>query len=129
MDRPLRLTFRPGDLFAAAGVLLCAGAAALVLWAQAVPGPAVVQVRQEGAVVMVLPLGEDRSFDLEGDYRNTVTIRDGRVSITASDCPGGDCVHSGWVSAPGRSIVCLPNRVELRLVGEAPPDGVDGVSG
>lgn len=128
MDKPLRLTFRPGDMLAAGAVLLCAAGLGLGLRAEALPSELTVQVRRDGAVVRELPLSEDLAFDLEGAYRNTVTIRDGRVSVTASDCPGADCVHSGWLSAPGRSIVCLPNRVEVRLVGGAPA-GVDGVTG
>ena len=58
--------------------------------------------------------------------RPTVVIRDGRAAILESDCPGGDCIHSGWISQPGRSIVCLPNRVELRIAGQGDVDFVVG---
>ena len=51
-------------------------------------------------------------------YTNRIEIKDGKVFITESDCPGEDCVHSGWISEGGRSIVCLPNRVEIRIEGE-----------
>ena len=49
------------------------------------------------------------------------------IAITGSDCPGEDCVHSGWIKASGRSIVCLPNKVEIRIVGQS--DDVDFVVG
>ena len=55
-------------------------------------------------------------FSVTGDYMNTVTVRDGKIAVTESDCPGGDCVHSGWIGTSGRSIVCLPNRMEIRIV-------------
>ena len=59
-------------------------------------------------------------------FLTPVDQEDGRVAVTYADCPGTDCVHSGWVSAAGRAVVCLPNRVEIRLTG-AP--GVDAVVG
>ena len=52
------------------------------------------------------------------------------MSVTQSDCPGQDCVHSGAVSRAGQSIVCLPARVIVRLEGgqkdESAPDVVIG---
>ena len=51
----------------------------------------------------------------------------GAVSVTQSDCPGQDCVHSGAVSRAGQSIVCLPARIVVELVGAA--DGYDLVTG
>ena len=56
-----------------------------------------------------------------------ITVSQGKVSITSSDCPGMDCVHSGAISASGRSLVCLPNGVEVRIVGRT--DDVDFVVG
>lgn len=86
----------------------------------------VARVYQEGKLVGELPLDREASLTLTGAYTNTITVRDGRVAVTYADCPGTDCVHSGWVSAAGRAVVCLPNRVEIRLTG-AP--GVDAVVG
>ena len=62
-----------------------------------------------------------------GLYTNRITVRGGRIAITESSCPGEDCVHSGWIDRPGRSLVCLPNRVEIRLEGPAAEDDVDAV--
>ena len=45
----------------------------------------------------------------------------------ANNCPGQDCVHSGAVSRAGQSIVCLPARIVVELVGAA--DGYDLVTG
>ena len=60
-------------------------------------------------------------------YTLTVTAAGGAVSVTQSDCPGQDCVHSGAVSRAGQSIVCLPARIVVELVGAA--DGYDLVTG
>lgn len=47
----------------------------------------------------------------------TVAVSNGAVSVAASDCPNQDCVHSGAVSRAGQSIVCLPARIVIELVG------------
>ena len=46
----------------------------------------------------------------------TVTVKNGKIAVTHSDCPGKDCVGCGWQSQSGRSLVCLPNRMEIRIV-------------
>ena len=116
MDRSLRLKFRPGDLIAAAVIAALALAVAIVFFAAQQSGPAEAEIRQNGELITTIPLDEDTEFVLDGEYRNTVTVKDGQIAITASDCPGGDCVLSGWRSTAGQSIVCLPNLVEIRIV-------------
>ena len=121
------LSFRRGDLAAIVAVLLCALALGLALWARAAgTGRVVARVYQEGKLVGELPLDREASLTLTGAYTNTITVRDGRVAVTYADCPGTDCVHSGWVSAAGRAVVCLPNRVEIRLTGAPDVDAVVG---
>ena len=85
-----------------------------------------VEIYQNGTLVRELSLDTDQTFDLSGDYVNTVTVEDGKIAITSSTCPGSDCVHSGWISSPGRSVVCLPNRVEIRITGSSEVDFVVG---
>ena len=80
-----------------------------------------VQIFQNGNLIKEVPLNKDAGFVIEGDYANIVTIENGAVSITKSTCPGADCVHTGSIKTMGKSIVCLPNRVEIRLAG-APTD-------
>ena len=78
-------------------------------------------------LLMTVSLDQPREFPVEGDYCNTVTVREGGIAITASDCPGQDCVHSGAIHSPGRSLVCLPNALEIRVVsGQSDVDFVVG---
>lgn len=108
--------FRKGDLIAVAAVLLLA---ALIFAAFAPRGDAegaYAQVYQNGALLFTVSLDRDREFPVTGAYSNTVTVKGGKIAITRSDCPGEDCVHSGWLDSPDRSIVCLPNALEIRVV-------------
>ena len=127
MNKNLRLSFQKGDIIAVAAVVLLAVAvAAAFLPGSGTAENAVVRVYRDGELTDTLPLNADAQLEISGSYTNMLEIRDGSAAITASDCPGGDCVHSGWIERPGRSIVCLPNRVEIRLEGENEVDFIVG---
>lgn len=49
------------------------------------------------------------------DYYNVVTIRGGMVSVTEASCKNQVCVKHGEISRAGESIVCLPNRLVVRI--------------
>lgn len=125
------LTFRRGDAAVIALILAAAisVAAAFALAAVSQSGEAAAEVRRDGELIATLPLSEDARLVVEGEYTNVVVVEDGAVYIESSDCPGGDCVRSGKISQPGRSLVCLPNRVEVRVVSETAAPDVDAVVG
>lgn len=123
----MRLKFQKGDWAATAVVVLLAVFVALLFVPKASQKAAQVEIYQDGQLVKTMPLSSDGSFTLKGKYTNVITVQNGGVSVTASDCPGEDCVHSGKIHAAGRSVVCLPNGVEVRIVGKT--DDVDFVVG
>ncbi|MBC7229352.1 MAG: NusG domain II-containing protein [Actinobacteria bacterium] len=85
-------------------------------------------VSVNGREVMVLSLQEDRvELAVEGYRgRSYLQVAGGRVRMLDSACPDKLCVHAGWISRPGESIVCLPNRVVIEIkTGEEGPDVVN----
>lgn len=121
------LRFQKGDILAIAIVAVLAVAVALAFLPSGDTGEAQVEIYHQGQLVHTMPLSQDGSYTLTGTYTNVITVADGRVSVTSSDCPGEDCVHSAAISSVGRGIVCLPNGVEVRIVGKT--DDVDFVVG
>lgn len=112
---------RPGDFIAAGAVVVCA----LVLLLAPLLRPqeaSLVEIRQDGKLLAALPLSVDATYTVGGAFENTIEIRNGAVRVTHATCPGGDCVHTGAITSG--SIVCLPNRVEIRITG-----GADAVIG
>ncbi len=125
MEKRSFFSFRKGDFFAIILVVLLA-AAVLIAY---MPGKNeaqehTVQVYRDNVLIRELPLNTDAEFEVSGEYVNRIVVQGGRVCIGDSDCPGSDCVHSGWIDRGGRSIVCLPNRVEIRISGESDVDFV-----
>ncbi len=127
MNKTVRLTFQKGDFLAIIFVvLLAAGLVFTYLPKKNNTDQAMVQIYQDGTLVKEASLdsSKEQIISISGAYTNEITIRDGKAAITTSDCPGTDCVYTGWISQPGRSIVCLPNRVEVRITGTSDVDFV-----
>lgn len=114
--RDMRLRFQKGDWLAVAVTLLLAAFVFAAFLPRETGNTPMAEIYLDGTLVRQVSLDTPVEFSVTGDYVNTVTVRDGKIAVTGSDCPGEDCVHSGWISASGRSIVCLPNRMEIRIV-------------
>ena len=123
-----RQAFRPGDAVAITAVVLTAVIMLVCFLSGAVTSRnTVARIYRNQELIREVRLDVDTEFLVEGQYRNHITVRDGKIAVTESDCPGTDCVHSGWIQTAGRSIVCLPNRMEIRLEGAEEADEVDAV--
>ena len=50
--------------------------------------------------------------------------------MSDADCPDKDCVNQGWISRPGQMIVCLPNRLVIKIESDklTQEEDVDAVS-
>lgn len=114
----MRLKFRLGDGIAVAVVCVLAAVVAFLFFPRT-DTPGQVEIYQYGKLVRTENLHADGQYELSGAYTNLVAISNGQVSFLRSDCPGQDCVHSGAISATGRSLVCLPNGVEVRIVAKS----------
>ena len=79
-----------------------------------------------GAEIARFPLDEDRVWVWEGG--NTVVIENGTARVTEANCPDGICVRHTPIRYAGESIICLPHRLEVAVVGGVEP-GVDAVAG
>jgi hypothetical protein len=112
----------PQDWLLAAAILAGSAVWLLPTTGAAGGGARVAKISRGGAVLAELPLDrrEKRTFDF-GSGRMTIETEPGRgVHILESNCPAKVCVHTGWASAPGENIACLPNKVLVEVEGEDP---------
>ena len=124
---------RAGD-FVMVVLVVAVAAVSMVLVARASAGKkgslAVVEVNGREVRRVALGAGQaSRALTVDGwQGPSTFEIEDGRVRMTASDCRDKVCVGMGWIDTPGRSIVCLPNRVVIRVTGGRKAGNVDTVT-
>ncbi len=57
----------------------------------------------------------EASADARYDYYNVVKISGGEVSVTEASCKNQVCVKHGSITHVGETIVCLPNRLVVRI--------------
>ena len=87
---------------------------------------AYVEVEIDGSVEGTYPLFIDGEYSLNGGS-NTLTVEGGVAYMSYSNCPDHTCENTGKVKYVGQTIVCLPNRLSITVVGES-DDSVDFIS-
>lgn len=115
----IRLRFQKGDILAITGVVLLAALVFILFIPSRGVSAGLAEVYRDGKLIETVPLDRDWEFTVIGQYTSVIAVRDEKIAVIRSDCPGEDCVACGWVGSSGRSIVCLPNRLEIRVVTES----------
>ena len=76
-------------------------------------------IHQNGKIIKKINLNTVSSpyeFDINGEkYTNTVHVEKGRICIIKADCPDNTCVHQGYISDGVSPIVCLPNKITIKI--------------
>jgi hypothetical protein len=107
------------DLLLVAALVALPGWALVGTW-RAARGQRVAWVYRDNHLLGVYQLEHDQTI-LIGDKAKPdmqIEIHNGAIRVAESDCPKKLCKHTGWVRTPGRSIVCVPNRVLIEVKGK-----------
>ncbi|NPV00313.1 MAG: NusG domain II-containing protein [Brevinematales bacterium] len=106
-------------------LIILAGAAGIVYSLGGPKGSSVTVSTPKGTYTYSLSV--NRAVELPGEIGNFVMeIADGKVRIGKSPCPHQVCVRKGWCSITGDSIICIPNKVIIKIDGGG--NGVDAIS-
>ena len=106
-------------------ILLFVCIAACLLLMNSVPANRA-QITSDGDFLTIVDLAKDQEFTVESSGGwNTVTVRDGKIAVTAADCPDHYCIDRGFCNS-GTQIVCLPNRLVITFLDEEIIDGIAG---
>ena len=109
---------------------------ALVLLASGVGGffllnsggeAAFAEIYSDGDLVKTVSLHMDQEFTVPapGGGENVITVKDGAIAVTQATCPDHYCMDRGMCSS-GAQIVCLPNKLIIRFIGQQTVDMVAG---
>ena len=123
------MRLRRNDLILIAGLTLAGALIALIVFLTSGAG-AQVRVRVDGAVVGTFPLSEETEYEIAGiGGYNRLVIEGGEAYLEEADCPDGLCVGMGKISRSGQSIICLPHKVVVDIVGGDEEPAVDVTAG
>jgi hypothetical protein len=108
------------DVLLIAALLALPGWALVRSWRAAREQP-VAYIYQNNRLLGEYQLDRDQVI-LIGDQARPdmkIEIKGGAIRVAESDCPKGICRQAGWVRTPGRTIMCVPNRVLIELKGKS----------
>jgi hypothetical protein len=109
-------------------VLIVAGVLFVFVPLWVLPGGTEVEIHAADKLFGRYPLDSDRIAEVPGPLGKTVVRFDrGRVRVESSPCSDKVCMGMGEVGSEGGLIVCVPNKVVVR-VGKARSDGLDAVA-
>jgi hypothetical protein len=109
---------RKADIILAIALILIGGASSFALSRYDMAGSRVV-VEVNGKVYGSYSLSEDRTINVQrGTHTNVVKIKNGEVSVTEATCHNQVCVKHKAIHTTGESIICLPNKVVVKIQGE-----------
>jgi len=112
--------FMEKKLRIAVAAALAAAAALIAVWCvmrYAKRDDPTAEILLGGEVIKRLSLSEDCEFVVKCDSgENTIIVENGKIRVSAADCPDKVCVRMGAISGGAVPIVCLPHRLEIRVV-------------
>lgn len=114
----MKKKLRKADLILIGGMLAAGLILALVLIFTRSEG-ATVRVKVDGEIVRSFPLIEDIVYTIQGvnGGTNELVISGGSAEVHEASCPDGLCVNMGKIHYNGESIICLPNKVVVEIIG------------
>jgi hypothetical protein len=55
-------------------------------------------------------------IDVSGPLGTSVVeVKPGAIRMKSSPCPDHYCMETGWINRPGAVIVCVPNRIIIKI--------------
>lgn len=84
-------------------------------------------VYYENEVVLKIDLTKDNEYDVEGYNGNIhIVVKDNKIKVDEENSPKHLCSKQGFISSSNESIVCLPNKVVIKILSK---DDIDIVVG
>ncbi len=121
---------RRNDIILAAAILIIAVASILFINANKQNGGLVV-VKIDGVEKYSYSLTENTTQEIitgeNGEFTNTLVIKDGKASVSTANCPDKICVGHREISFVGETIVCLPHKVVIEVKADNDNQDIDVV--
>ncbi|MBQ9370138.1 MAG: NusG domain II-containing protein [Clostridia bacterium] len=119
-DRQTEYTlFRVWDVVVIVLVLALLAAALYMILAPTQGRSAEIYV--DGTLVATVRLDHQERIDLLG---LTVVVEEGSIHVEDADCPDKICERMGKISKAGETIICLPNRVVIKILGKGEVEAI-----
>lgn len=114
------------DLILNAAVILVCIAVPLFLFFNGKDEKKSAVISYDGKQEKVISIDGNEVFKTHGVE---ITVKDGTAYVSESSCPDGLCMKMKKAENIGDSIICVPNRVSVRIDGNGREEGADVIVG
>ncbi|MBC7319851.1 NusG domain II-containing protein [bacterium] len=84
-----------------------------------------VLIQVNGRDSLRLSISENKIVEVSGPLGvSIIEINNGKVRMLSSPCPDKLCVKEGYINKSGQVIVCVPNRIVIKIEGRASLDAL-----
>lgn len=117
--------FKWGDIF----IFIALFSVLIISLVTAVPKSSgtAVDIYYHDSLVKTAPFMTDTFMIVHESAEMVVAITDSSVAVESSNCPAGICVRSHPIESGGEEIICVPNRIVVKVRGDE-ERGIDAIS-
>jgi len=87
-----------------------------LLWS--LPQGEYLEIYENNKILATYSLNQEITKEINGAKGKTkIIINNGKVRFSSSPCPKKYCIHQGWINKANQTIVCIPNKISISIVG------------
>ncbi len=102
-----------------AAILTAAAAVYMICALNAGSDKHTAEISVDGKIVRTIDLrsAADETFTVgTEDAYNIITVKDGKIYVSEASCPDKICINHGPLRSELLPIICLPNRLSVKLI-------------
>jgi len=85
----------------------------------------IAEVYFEDNLVLTIDLNIDSEYTVDGELGDVVLeVKDKKIRVKSENSPRNICSKEGYIGDSSRTLICLPNKVIVKIIGENKIDGV-----
>ena len=83
------------------------------------------EVYYKDKLVNTIDLSIDKEYVVEGELGDVVLeVKDNMIGVKKENSPLHICSKEGFIGDSSRTLICLPNKIIIKIVGKSNIDGV-----
>ena len=85
----------------------------------------IAEVYYEDEMVLSIDLNIDKEYIIDGELGDVVLeVKDKKIRVKEENSPKHICSKEGFIGDSSRTLICLPNKIIVKIVGDNELDGV-----
>lgn len=85
----------------------------------------IAEVYYEDELILSISLDNDGEYIVDGELGDVVLeVKDRKIRVKSENSPKNICSKEGYIGDSSRTLICLPNKIIVKIVGESEIDGV-----